>query len=52
MGAAGGRLRVVRVLLPAGNRAQLSDSREDVVEKLKVIVYGDVDRSRAKAVEV
>lgn len=42
----------LRVLLPTGNKAQFSSLPEDVVEKLDVIFYGDVDRAVAKVVEI
>jgi len=42
----------LRVLLPTGNKAQFSSLPEDVVEKLDVVFYGDVERAVAKVVEI
>jgi len=42
----------LRVLLPTGNKAQFSSLPEDVVEKLDVIFYSDVDRAVARVVEL
>jgi ATP-dependent Lon protease len=42
----------LRVLLPTGNKAQFAGLPENVVEKLDVIFYGDVERAVAKAVEL
>jgi len=42
----------IRVLLPIGNKAQFSSLPEDVVEKLDVIFYGDVERAVARVVEI
>lgn len=41
-----------RVLLPTGNKAQFASLPEDVVEKLDVVFYSDVDRAVAKVVEL
>ena len=41
----------MRALLPIGNKGQFSSLPEDVVEKLDVTFYGDVDRAVAKVVE-
>lgn len=41
----------LRVLLPTGNKAQFSSLPEDIVEKLDVVFYGDVERAVAKVVE-
>lgn len=42
----------LRALLPTGNKAQFASLPEDVVEKLDVIFYSDVDRAVAKVVEL
>jgi ATP-dependent Lon protease len=42
----------LRVLLPTGNKAQFASLPEDVVEKLDVVFYSDVDRAVAKVVEL
>ena len=42
----------LRVLLPTGNKAQFSSLPEDIVEKLDVVFYGDVERAVAKVVEL
>ncbi len=42
----------LRVLLPTGNKTQFASLPEDVVEKLDVIFYSDVDRAVAKVVEL
>jgi ATP-dependent Lon protease len=42
----------LRVLLPTGNKAQFAGLPENVVEKLDVIFYGDVERAVAKVVEL
>jgi len=42
----------LRVILPIGNKAQFSSLPEDVVEKLDVIFYGDVERAVARVVEI
>ena len=41
-----------RVLLPTGNRAQFSSLPKDVIEKLDIIFYSDVDRAVARVVEL
>ncbi|MBI3970176.1 MAG: protease Lon-related BREX system protein BrxL [Chloroflexi bacterium] len=41
-----------RVLLPTANRTQFSSLPEDVIEKLDIIFYSDVDRAMAKVVEL
>ncbi|MDP9366441.1 MAG: protease Lon-related BREX system protein BrxL [Chloroflexota bacterium] len=42
----------LRVLLPTGNKGQFAGLPEDVVEKLDVVFYGDVERAVARTVEV
>jgi len=42
----------LRILLPTGNKAQFSSLPEDVVDKLDIIFYGDVDRAISKIVEI
>jgi len=42
----------LRVLLPTGNKAQFSSLPEDVVEKVDMVFYSDVERAVAKVVEV
>lgn len=42
----------LRALLPTGNKAQFSSLPEDVVEKMDIVFYSDVDRAVAKVVEV
>jgi ATP-dependent Lon protease len=42
----------LRVLLPTGNKAQFASLPEEVVEKLDVVFYSDVDRAVAKVVEL
>jgi len=42
----------LRVLLPTGNKAQFSSLSEDVVEKVDIVFYSDVDRAVAKVVEI
>lgn len=42
----------LRVLLPTGNKAQFAGLPEDVVEKLDVVFYSDVERAVAKVVEL
>jgi ATP-dependent Lon protease len=42
----------MRVLLPTGNRAQFTSLPEDVIEKLDIIFYSDVDRAMARIVEL
>lgn len=42
----------LRVLVPTGNKAQFSSLPEEVVEKLDILFYSDVDRAITKAVEV
>lgn len=39
-------------LLPTGNKTQFSSLPEDVVEKMDIVFYSDVDRAVAKVVEV
>jgi ATP-dependent Lon protease len=41
----------VRVLVPIANKAQFVGLPEDVVEKLDVVFYGDVDRAVLKTLE-
>lgn len=42
----------LRVLVPISNKAQFAGLPEQVVEKLDVIFYGDVDRAVLKAIEL
>jgi ATP-dependent Lon protease len=42
----------LRVLVPISNKAQFGALPEQVVEKLDVIFYGDVDRAVLKAIEL
>lgn len=42
----------LRILLPTGNKAQFSSLPEDVVDKLDIIFYGDLDRAVAKVVDL
>jgi ATP-dependent Lon protease len=42
----------IRVLVPISNKAQFAGLPEQVVEKLDVIFYGDVDRAVLKAIEL
>jgi len=42
----------MRVLVPISNKSQFTALPEEVVEKLDVIFYGDVDRAVVKAIEL
>jgi len=42
----------VRALLPTGNKSQFASLPEDVVEKLDVVFYSEVDRAVAKVLEI
>lgn len=42
----------LRALLPTGNKVQFSGLPEEVVEKIDIIFYSDVDRAITTAVEV
>jgi len=42
----------LRVLLPTGNKSQVASLSEDVVEKLDLVFYSDVDRAIARVVEI
>ena len=42
----------VRVLVPVSNKAQFAGLPEDVIDRLDVIFYGDVDRAVLKTLEV
>jgi ATP-dependent Lon protease len=42
----------LRVLLPTGNKAQFSSLPEDVVEKVDIVFYSDVDRAVTKVIEL
>jgi ATP-dependent Lon protease len=42
----------LRALLPTGNKAQVSSLPEDVVEKIDIVFYSDVDRAVAKVIEL
>ena len=48
-GAGAGNLRV---LLPIANKAQFAGLPEDVVEKLDLVFYGEVDRAVLKTLEL
>lgn len=41
----------IRALLPIGNKSQFGGLPEDVVEKLDLVFYGDVDRAVVKALD-
>ena len=40
-----------RALIPVSNKAQFTSLSEDVVEKVDLVFYGDVERVVAKALE-
>jgi ATP-dependent Lon protease len=42
----------LRILIPTGNKAQVATLSEDVVEKLDLVFYSDVDRAVTRAVEM
>lgn len=42
----------IRALVPISNKAQFTALPEEVVEKLDVIFYGDIDRAVIKAIEL
>jgi ATP-dependent Lon protease len=42
----------LRVLLPTSNKSLFAGLPEDVVDKLDIVFYGDVDRAVAKTVEI
>jgi ATP-dependent Lon protease len=42
----------LRALLPTGNKTQFSSLSEDVIEKIDIVFYSDVDRAVAKVIEV
>jgi predicted ATP-dependent Lon-type protease len=42
----------LRALVPLSNKAQFAGLPEDVVEKLDIIFYGDIDRAVLKSVEI
>lgn len=42
----------LRVLLPTGNKTQFSSLPEDLVEKMDIVFYSDVDRAVTKVVEL
>ncbi|QVL35505.1 protease Lon-related BREX system protein BrxL [Aminirod propionatiphilus] len=42
----------LRVLVPISNKAQFAGLPEDVIERLDVVFYGDVDRAVLKTLEV
>lgn len=41
----------LRVLVPTSNKAQFAGLPEDLVEKLDIVFYGDVDRAVLKTLE-
>jgi ATP-dependent Lon protease len=42
----------VRVLVPVSNKTQFAGLPEDVIERLDVVFYGDVDRAVLKTLEM
>jgi ATP-dependent Lon protease len=42
----------LRVLVPLSNKAQFAGLPEEVVEKLDIVFYGDVDRALLKSVKL
>ena len=42
----------VRVLVPVANKTQFAGLSEDVIERLDVVFYGDVDRAVLKTLEI
>jgi ATP-dependent Lon protease len=42
----------VRILVPISNKAQIAGLPEEVVERLDVVFYGDVDRAVLKTLEI
>lgn len=42
----------IRVLVPVSNKAQFAGLPEDVIERLDVVFYGDVDRAVLKTLEM
>ena len=42
----------LRVLVPLANKAQFAGLPEEVVEKLDIVFYGDVDRAMLKTLEM
>lgn len=42
----------IRALVPIGNKSQFGNLPEEVVEKLDIIFYGDVERAVMKSIEV
>lgn len=42
----------IRVLVPISNKAQFAGLPEDVLEKLDIVFYGEVDRAVVKALEM
>jgi ATP-dependent Lon protease len=42
----------IRALVPISNKAQFTGLPEDVIERLDVVFYGDVDRAVLKTLEV
>ena len=42
----------VRALVPVANKAQFAGLPEDVIERLDIVFYGDVDRAVKKALEM
>ena len=42
----------IRVLVPVSNKTQFAGLPEDVVERLDVMFYGDVDRAVLKTLEI
>ena len=42
----------LKVLVPLSNKAQFAGLPEEVVEKLDIVFYGDVDRALLKSVEL
>ncbi len=44
--------RALRALVPLSNKSQFAGLPEEVVEKLYIVFYGDVDRAVIKSVEI
>jgi len=42
----------LRALVPIGNKSEFGNLSEEVVEKLDIIFYGDVERAVMKSIEV
>jgi ATP-dependent Lon protease len=42
----------IRALVPVSNKAQFAGLPEEVIERLDVVFYGDVDRAVLKTLEM